>query len=145
MCFWKELELYEGRRVQKREETCKKDWQLEGTAVIQRLLIQNVKFWRLWKSHWLKKYKITYVLMLKLFLWLRYFGNSDRLKTFFLNNLSVFFHSASWSLHSTHEHSVSLECIVNSEIIKDFTKFLNCDSSKLAEYFKRLHHSVIVA
>jgi len=76
----------------------------------------------------MKEDKITYVLMQKLFLWLKYFGNSDSLKTYFLKNLSVFFHSASWSLHSTHEHSVSLECIVNSEIIKDFTPILNCDS-----------------
>jgi len=63
-----------------------------------------------------------YILMLKLILWLKEFGNSDRLKTFFLKNLSVFFQSFSLSLHSTHEHSVPLECIVNSEIIKDFTK-----------------------
>jgi len=33
MYFWKDLELEEGRKVQEREENCKKDWQLEGTAV----------------------------------------------------------------------------------------------------------------
>ena len=31
--FLKELELDEGRRVQKREEKCKKDFKLEGSAV----------------------------------------------------------------------------------------------------------------
>ena len=98
----------------------------------------KAKIWRLWKSHWLKEEKFSYVLMLKLFLWLKDFGNSDQLKTFFLKKLSVFFHSVSWSVHSTHEHSISLECIVNSEIIKNFTKFLNCDGSKLAEYLKKL-------
>jgi len=30
--FWKELELDEGKKLQQREEKCKKDWQ-EGTAV----------------------------------------------------------------------------------------------------------------
>jgi len=34
-------------KAEKRRK-CKKDWQLEGTAVIQRLLIQNVKFWDFW-------------------------------------------------------------------------------------------------
>ena len=30
---WKDLERDEGKKVQKREEKCKKDWHLEGTAV----------------------------------------------------------------------------------------------------------------
>ena len=40
MCFWKELKLYEVRKVQKREETCKKDWQLED-AVQRDLLVAS--------------------------------------------------------------------------------------------------------